>query len=391
MANPTYKVFLHDGTSYVEVTNYVASWSSQRGRSRELDTFSAGSFTITLRNYDGRFLPEGFTGTTSPYGADVAIPGRWCYIQVLGDGVTQRTIIFGTIQDTQWRYDNQRIVGASLSGIDVLGQLARYSFTSDYWINASPRTIAYNLLSQAGWDVINDTQFGLTAGSTQDTAYIAVTAGQNTLAACQRAVESEGFARFFADRNTDDLVWQGRYHDVASTSTMTFGDGAGDTPIESVDLAVGSDLLFNQVIAGSPATASPIVEEDATSQTTYGVRSLSRTSLLYDHAPSVKAYAEAHLAEFKDPQARLSRMTINLYACTGAQADDVCERDIGHMVTVTFTPRGAGEVDLDLMVEGIAHAVSPDVHRVTFQLSPAPAIEQFELDTDQLDVDKIGF
>lgn len=388
-ADMTYQVYLHDGTSFVEVTDYVAGWSSRRGRNRELDTFSAGTFTVSLRNYDGRFLPEGFTGTTSPYGADVAIPGREFYVRSreITSG-TWRTAITGFVEDTTWTYDNQQVVGARISGTDPLGRLARYSFTADYWINAEPRTQLLNLLSQSGWDTLNDLQLGLTTDSSSEFAYIAVTAGQNTLAACQQVVNTEGFARLFADRDSDDLVWQGRYYLVGATSAATFGDGG--VPIESTNLAVGSDLLFNRVIAKAPTTAE-VVEEDATSQTTYGVRSLSRTDLLFDAVGSVRSYAETHLETYSDPQSRLAQLTVNLFACTAAQADTTLARDIGDLVTVTFTPRGADEIDLDLVIEGISHTVAPDTHRVTFELSPAPSFDTFLLDTDELDTDRIGF
>jgi hypothetical protein len=104
----SYRIYLTDvADTEVEVQAYVAGWSTQRGRSRELDTFSAGTFSLSLQNYDGRFLPEAFNGTTSPYGSDVAVPGRGCRIQVDG-GDGWRTVFYGFVEDTAWDYDNQR-------------------------------------------------------------------------------------------------------------------------------------------------------------------------------------------------------------------------------------------------------------------------------------------
>lgn len=385
-----YRVRIADGAGTLrDVTAYVRGWSTQRGRSRELDSFNAGTFSLSLQNYDGRFLPEGFTGATSPYGSDLAVPGRTVILDVYGAS-SWRGVISGTVEDASFAYDSGRIVSARVSGVDSLGNVARLSLgtedagwsgtdTAGNWI--------YLILRESGWDQNNDFVSNLTTESSDELAWSAPV-GTNTLAACQAMVRSEGFARLFARRFNEDVVFQGRYATVSATSSVTFGPSG--VPIQSVGLAVSSDLLFNQVVVKSTGTPTVIVD-DVTSQTTFGLRSLSRTDLLFGTLAGTRAYAQAYLDVFKDPQTRLESLTVNLHALTDAQRDSVLARDMGDVVTATFTPRGADEVDLELLVEGIAHNVAPNVHEVTFQLSPRPAINRFTLDADQLDVDRIGF
>jgi hypothetical protein len=389
----SYRIYLTDvADTEVEVQAYVAGWSTQRGRSRELDTFSAGTFSLSLQNYDGRFLPEAFNGTTSPYGSDVAVPGRGCRIQVDG-GDGWRTVFYGFVEDTAWDYDNQRVVGARVTGVDSMGRVARLSMQSDLavWTATGTNTSGTWIdlvLEDAGWDTDNDFDSDFTTESL-DRMILAATTGDNALSTAQQFVRTEGFARLFASKDDEDIQYQGRYWTVGASSALTFGTGG--IPIDSVGMAVSSELLYNQVITKSTNTAT-VVEDDSTSQGVYGLRSLSRTDLVFDTLAATRAYAEAYLEEFKTPQARLESLTVNLRDLTAAQIDDVLALEIGDVVTVTFTPRGADEVDLEFVVEGIAHQAYPGPeHGVTFQLSPRPTINQFELDTDELDTDRIGF
>lgn len=50
--------------TWTDVTSYVDEVDTQRGRNYELDKTEAGTATVTLRNFDGRFDP---TNTSSPY------------------------------------------------------------------------------------------------------------------------------------------------------------------------------------------------------------------------------------------------------------------------------------------------------------------------------------
>lgn len=50
--------------TWIDITQYLRGWSSNRGRSSELDDVNAGTLSLTLSNRDRRFDP---TNTTGPY------------------------------------------------------------------------------------------------------------------------------------------------------------------------------------------------------------------------------------------------------------------------------------------------------------------------------------
>lgn len=60
---------------WVDVTSYVRTLSTSRGRNQELQQFEAGTLSATLSNADGRFSPWNTAGAYYP-GVDVGIPIR---------------------------------------------------------------------------------------------------------------------------------------------------------------------------------------------------------------------------------------------------------------------------------------------------------------------------
>jgi len=384
-----YNIYVRDSTNtQVDISPYVFGWSTQRGRSRELDSFTAGTFSLSLQNYDGRFLPEDFNGTTSPYGTDVVAPGSEIEFEI-DTGLGTRVAMLAYVEDTQFGYDNQRVVTARISGADSLGRLARHSLQQPLTEVQPPEPQAYMifLLDFSGWSLGDYSPPAAGTFSNDEILFLRDT-GDNTLSLAHQLVTSEGFARLFCSKDSNDIKFQGRYATVGVSSSLTFGTGGVD--FVSADFSYSAELLFNQVITKSPDTDAQTAG-DSTSQTAYGLRSLARTDLLHTTQASVRAYGEAHLEVYKDPQARLNSLTVNLHGLSAFERYNVCTLEIGQVVTVVFTPRGADEVDLDLVIEGISHSVAPGVHEVSFQLSPSPGLETFRLDSDRLDVDKIGF
>jgi hypothetical protein len=95
MAWPTLTVeidFVHGpltalaSNTWVDVTSYVHSFSTRRGRSDALNRVEAGTAVVTLDNSDRRFDPT-FTG--SPYYPNV-VPMRKIRISAVYSGITYR-------------------------------------------------------------------------------------------------------------------------------------------------------------------------------------------------------------------------------------------------------------------------------------------------------------
>ena len=117
------------GDVLVDVTNYVASVSIDRGKSRELDRFTAGQASVTLHNDDRTFDPF-YSG--SPFATQI-LPRKQVVIET--NGIRQFT---GYIDDWDLRYELGGKSFASISCIDGFLQLSATqidSFTNVLHLN----------------------------------------------------------------------------------------------------------------------------------------------------------------------------------------------------------------------------------------------------------------
>jgi hypothetical protein len=76
-------IYVLGGDVLTDVTNYVASVSVNRGKSRELDRYTAGNVSVTLHNDSRTFDPF---NTASPYYGNI-VPRKPIVIETNGDRV----------------------------------------------------------------------------------------------------------------------------------------------------------------------------------------------------------------------------------------------------------------------------------------------------------------
>jgi hypothetical protein len=108
--------YLLGGLTWLDMSAYVYSVSTTRGKNRELDRFNAGTFTVTLRN-DGRvFDPYNYT---SPFAGNI-IPRKQLRVSV--DSVVQ---FVGTVTDWSFDYAVGGESTATVTGTDDFAKLAQ--------------------------------------------------------------------------------------------------------------------------------------------------------------------------------------------------------------------------------------------------------------------------
>lgn len=108
--------------TWTEVTNYVRSVQTQRGRSSELEDFQAGSATIVLSNTDRRFDPDHATG---PYYGNL-LPRRQVKVEATYSGVTY-PVYYGLAQSWQQQYPLMgRDATCTLQCADIFSLLATW-------------------------------------------------------------------------------------------------------------------------------------------------------------------------------------------------------------------------------------------------------------------------
>ena len=157
--------------TWTDVSAYVRSVSTNRGRSTELDTFQAGSASITLSNADRRFDPEHASG---PYFGSLT-PLRPIRIRAqYGAGATTN-LFFGWIDQWPQSYNNPTDATVTITASDAFKVLNLLTLKS-YWEYIQGGNRWWRMDGETGSATLFDSTNKLTAGSWKTAAGAATSA-----------------------------------------------------------------------------------------------------------------------------------------------------------------------------------------------------------------------
>lgn len=157
--------------TWTDITSYVREVSTSRGRSSELDTYSAGSCSVVLDNRTRLFDPEYSAGTY--YGK--LTPLRPIRIRVTPSGGTIRSIFFGFVDQWPQSYTNPSDATVTVTASDAFKVLNMLKLPS-YWnttINAAAPTAWFPLADFSG----SANAFELVKWTSQAAVWMSATAG----------------------------------------------------------------------------------------------------------------------------------------------------------------------------------------------------------------------
>ena len=355
-----------EGITPVDITADVYAIRVDRGRSRWLDDFQAGTCSISLDNRTRTYDPTG--GGT--YSTDI-VPGKRFRVTTGG------TPIFdGTSDDWDIAY--------SLGGDSVASVVISDGF-SDLGHTILTETATTSQLSGARLTAILDR-----ADVNFPTAYRDIDAGVTTLQAdtiadgtdvasyAQLIARTEGGRLFMAADG--DLTFRDRYETQTTVGALKFADDGTGVPYYGIQVAVGSELLFNRAlvtrVGGTQQTA-----DNLTSQDSYGVRTLEYGNLLFNSDTDSDNFAEYLVSRYGTPEVRISQIDINLHALDATQAGNVIGTELGDVIQVVYSPPGGGTaIDRYAVVDRISHEIGPQMHNIVFGLSKTA--QAFTLDSD---------
>ena len=355
-----------EGITPVDITADVYAIRVERGRSRWLDDFQAGTCSISLDNRTRTYDPTG--GGT--YSTDI-VPGKRFRVTTGG------TPIFdGTADDWDIAY--------SLGGDSVASVVISDGF-SDLGHTILTETATTSQLSGARLTAILDR-----ADVNFPTAYRDIDAGVTTLQAdtiadgtdvasyAQLIARTEGGRLFMAADG--DLTFRDRYETQTTVGALKFADDGTGVPYYGIQVAVGSELLFNRAlvtrVGGTQQTA-----DNLTSQDSYGVRTLEYGNLLFNSDTDSDNFAEYLVSRYGTPEVRISQIDINLHALDATQAGNVIGTELGDVIQVVYSPPGGGTaIDRYAVVDKISHEIGPQQHDIVFGLSKTA--QAFTLDSD---------
>lgn len=349
--------------TFTDISAYVREWSTSRGRSSQLDGFSAGTASIVLDNRDRRFDP---LYASSPYNPNVK-PNKRVRIRATANAVTY-PIFDGYVDDWRQEYtlggDQVCVLGATdgfklLTRKTLTGQVLNLTFAS---------VLVGVILNTVGWPAARRNISGLatiTRGLTADEV-----AGRGALDLLQDIAKTEQ-GLMFIERD-GDFAFRGRsdLQTVASftTSQVTFGDvvppSSGEVPYTGLGFDHSETLVRNWIDVRNPAfTVDGQTESfsDATSIAAYGTLSFGLETLDATAAAARNTGANL-LALYKDPQVRVQELRLALIRedatfPNGLYAS-VLNRELGDRVTVKRRPTGGGTITQDNWIDRIAHRVT---------------------------------
>lgn len=332
----------------VDVSEQVRAYSITRGKSRELEQYSAGQASVEFNNSNRWFDP---LFEDSPYFGQI-VPKRQVRITV--DGVIQ---FEGFVDDWSIAYDLGGYSSASLTAIDAMTQLSNLEL-ADFAPDAElTGTRINNALTNAGW--------GLTARDidpgNQTVVDQIVPDGTGLMDYLRGVAQSEPGEIFISK--------DGKVRFVDRTAGYSSGGatlGEGGIPFNAVSVVYGSENLYNLVTVSNASSSASALDQDSIDA--YGQRDYNLDTIINDDA-QLTPMADFLLSQYKDPEYRFEALTFRLNGLSEAQVDILEALELNDVVTVNFTPSGvAPMITKQGRVIGLNHRADPSSHDLTINL-----------------------
>lgn len=319
-------VYVLGGTQFVDVTRYLVGLTLQRGKSRGLDRYQAGTLTVTLDNRSRAFDP---TFEASPFYGSI-VPHREVRVSYGAEVIYQ-----GNVDDWNLTYDianGQSIAEAvATDGFSILNnQTLDESATVSQKSGARITAILDD--PNVSWPTARrDIDTGVTTLGA-DT----IPADQNVLAYLQ-LIETTEFGSFFIDKNGNAAFKQ--RNALSSTGMITLADDGSGILYNSIVTNYGSELLYNQVVINRVGGAQ-VVADDVTSQARYGIQTLTYADLLMATDQDVIDLATFLATFYAEPEFRFEAVNIRLESLSTVNAASIMNLELTDVVKLVFTPNG---------------------------------------------------
>jgi hypothetical protein len=348
-----------------DVTQYVRNVSVRRGKSTNLDEFTAGQMTVVFDNRSRAFDPN---YTSSPYYGSI-VPRRIMRFSIAEKGSSSYGQVFeGFVDDWNFNYDVSGDSIATASCSDAFTVLANQIITLTSPASELAQDRIQRVLTNSAVNYRNDYA---TSGSVFTMNSVSYTG--NALAYIQDVANSERGYFFIAQGG--DAFYLGWNWFVLGIDGLVFtdvDDGSG-VPYTSIETTYGTEQLYNYVtVTGSAGT---VTAQDVTSQINYGIAAESFPVVTAGTA-EMQVLANYIISNYSDPRFRVSEVTISLddpkvkSAFSNQGLTAVIRHEIGYQVQVIYTPNQIGTaVSRQGFVIGKSINASPEGCTISFSIS----------------------
>jgi len=378
---------LGGATIFTDVTSDVQSVSINRGRSRDLETFFAGTCSVRLLNNARKYEN---TNTSSPYspGIEPLIP---IHVDATTDGgSTYKDLFVGFVTDINLTYPDKNNSFADFVSSDAFMKLSNTSLINASFSSTDSGTLVTNVLDNTNikFSAERDIETGIS--TMQSLSGIT----ENTLSVLQNIERSENGLLFMS--KDGKITFKSRHTTISSTPSATFSDDGSDIPYLRVDYINDDNEIFN-VISLQRLSGSTQTVQDTGSQGKYLIRTLSRTGLYNNSDSEVLDAANFLLGKFKDALIRFDNLLVDLTEASTANQNSVLDREVGDVVKVELTPPGGGspaQITSNEIIDSISYNITPNIFTCSYKLSNADVQAFMRLDNalfGVLDTDKLGY
>lgn len=341
-------------TSFIDITSYVRSLSTTRGRSRETDKVGTGSLQLTLSNGDSRFSPSNLSGPYVNSGISQIRPGVVFKVEATWAGVTY-PVFYGTADEWQDSYPAMGRDGiTTVTVYDALSTLASFDGLAQGFLGAGERAGARmaRIATNAAFTgpLVLDTGMNTMQATTLDS---------NALTELQLTADSDGGVVFAgADGSLTFHDGNAPYgHARSNTSQFTFGPGSTEVNYEAVQPTYDSTLIYNTITyQRTGGTAYTTTAQDSISL--YRKQSsLVKTGLVCSTDVQVGILAEQTLTKYRDAEYRIKSLTVQGAANPTVSWPKVLGAILCDRVTAKVTAPGSVNITAQLFIDGISHTI----------------------------------
>lgn len=338
------------GPIWIDVSDKVFSASIKRGKNRELDRYSAAQASVSLRNEDRTFDP---LNMDSPYVGNI-IPRR--SIRITTNGYTQFT---GVIEDWNLDYSVTGQSNAVIQAADAFTLLAQQTLTPGTATAQLTGARVEAVLSQptVAWPLADR---NIDTGNSQLGADVF---DGNVLSYLQE-VEASEQGQLFMTKDGKVRFINGAVTVTSGLSAVLFADDGTGVPYINAAVNYGTELLFNQVEATSPAGTA--TANNTVSQGKYGITQATVNTLLALYSQT-EDLASFWVNKYGEPEYRFENLTVNLESLSGADQISVLGLELGDIIEIKFTPNGIGSpIQRYGQIINIDHSIGIDRHDITY-------------------------
>jgi hypothetical protein len=351
------------GPSLYDVSNFLVSINIDRGKSRELDRFTAGHATITFNN-DNRWFDPFYVD--SPYYGKI-LPKTLIVIET--NGVRQFT---GYIDDIDFTYELGTKSYAILKCVDAFmlltaTQLDEFTPSEEY---SGDRITTILNRPEVAWPLADrDLETGV-----QLLAADQISQNTNALSYLQTIEESEPGVIFI--NKGGQIAFRDRINVPPLIDTLVFAlDGRAEAvPFSDVEVVYGSENLYNRVVI-TRTNGTAQIAEDTDSQAIYGIQTLSADNLLMATDSAALDLAQYFVGIYAEPELRFSKIGVTLQDKSTSDQDEILNLEINDIVKIVYTPNNVGDpIIQNALITGIRHEVGISFHKVYFDFGRATQI-----------------